>query len=436
MITAVRNAMRLPDLRKKILITLGILAIYRAAAAVPVPGVNAQVLEQLFSQNALLGFLNLMSGGALENFSVMAMGVYPYITATIIIQLLIPIIPALKAISQEGDQGRQRMNRITILITIPLALLQAFGQATILRQAGALPGFGFTGPALLSSLTILISLVAGTMFAMWLGQLITEQGIGNGISLIIFGGIVSQLPANIGQLLETQQYLTLVLFILVTVATMLVIVIVLEGQRRILVQYGKRVRVMRGNRQVVTGGQSTYIPLRVNTAGMIPIIFAQSLLLFPGTIASYFQNVEGVVGSIATFFATTFTPSSSIYWILYFFLVIGFTYFYTDVIFREQNLAENLQKQGGFVPGIRPGKRTEDYLNAVMSRITFVGALFLGGIAILPWLVSLVTGTSLTSNTQLLISSSGLLIVVGVVLDTMKQLEAQLLMRHYEGFIR
>ena len=436
MITAVRNAMRLPDLRKKILVTLGILAIYRAAAAVPVPGVNAQVLEQLFSQNALLGFLNLMSGGALENFSVMAMGVYPYITATIIIQLLIPIIPALKAISQEGDQGRQKMNRITILITIPLALLQAFGQATILRQAGALPGFGFSGPALLSSLTILISLVAGTMFAMWLGQLITEQGIGNGISLIIFGGIVSQLPANIGQLLETRQYLVLMLFVLVTVVTMLVIVIVLEGQRRILVQYGKRVRVMRGNRQVVTGGQSTYIPLRVNTAGMIPIIFAQSLLLFPGTIASYFQNVDGVVGSIATFFATTFTPSNAIYWILYFFLVIGFTYFYTDVIFREQNLAENLQKQGGFVPGIRPGKRTEDYLNAVMSRITFVGALFLGGIAILPWLVSLVTGASLTSNTQLLISSSGLLIVVGVVLDTMKQLEAQLLMRHYEGFIR
>jgi preprotein translocase subunit SecY len=437
MITAVRNAMRLPDLRKKILITLGILAIYRAAAAVPVPGVNAQALEQLFSQNALLGFLNLMSGGALENFSVMAMGVYPYITATIIIQLLIPIIPALKALSQEGDQGRQKMNQITILLTIPLALLQAFGQATILQRAGALTGFGFSGPQLLSSVTILLSLVAGTMFAMWLGQLITEQGIGNGISLIIFGGIVSQLPSSIIQLLETQQYVTLLLFILVTIVTMLVIVIVLEGQRRILVQYGKRVRVMRGNRLMVAGGQSTYIPLRVNTAGMIPIIFAQSLLLFPGTIASYFQNVEGFVGDIATFFATTFTPSSAVYWVLYFFLVIGFTYFYTDVIFREQNLAENLQKQGGFVPGIRPGKRTEDYLNAVMSRITFVGALFLGMIAILPWLVSLVVpGASLTSNTQLLISSSGLLIVVGVVLDTMKQLEAQLLMRHYEGFIR
>ncbi len=436
MITAVRNAMRLPDLRKKILVTLGILALYRAAAAVPVPGVNTQVLEQLFRDTPLLGFLNLMSGGALENFSVMAMGVYPYITATIIIQLLIPIIPSLKALSKEGDQGRQKMNQITILLTIPLALLQAFGQATILQRAGALPGFGFSGPALMSSLTILISLVAGTMFAMWLGQLITEQGIGNGISLIIFGGIVSQLPSNMAQLVQTQQYVLLALFILVTIVTMLVIVVVLEGQRRILVQYGKRVRVMRGNRLMVAGGQSTYIPLRVNTAGMIPIIFAQSLLLFPGTIASYFTNAPGVLGSIANFFATTFTPSSAVYWILYFFLVIGFTYFYTDVIFREQNLADSLQKQGGFIPGIRPGKRTEDYLNAVMSRITLVGAVFLGGIAILPWLVSLLTRTDMTGNTQLLVTSAGLLIVVGVVLDTMKQLEAQLLMRHYEGFIR
>lgn len=436
MIAAVRNAMRLPDLRKKILITLGILALYRAAAAVPVPGVNTEVLQQLFSDNALLGFLNLMSGGALENFSIIAMGVYPYITATIIIQLLIPIIPALKALSKEGDQGRQKMNQYTILLTIPLAALQAFGQATILQRAGALPGFGFSSSALLSSSTILISLVAGTMFAMWLGQLITEQGIGNGISLIIFGGIVSQLPSNIGQLIQTQRYVLLVLFILVTIVTVAVIVVVLEGQRRILVQYGKRVRVMRGNRLMVAGGQSTYIPLRVNTAGMIPIIFAQSLLLFPGTIASYFQNSPGFLGQIATFFTNTFTPGSSIYWILYFFLVIGFTYFYTDVIFREQNLAESLQKQGGFVPGIRPGKRTEDYLNAVMSRITFVGALFLGGIAILPWIVSVITRTDMSTNTQLLVSSSGLLIVVGVVLDTMKQLEAQLLMRHYEGFIR
>lgn len=436
MLTAVRNALRLPDLRKKILVTLGILALYRAAASVPVPGVNSQALSSLFQNTPLLGFLNLMSGGALKNFSVMAMGVYPYITATIIIQLLIPIIPSLKALSEEGEQGRQRMNQYTIFLTIPLALLQAFGQATIMRSANVLPDFGFSGPTLLTSVTVLISMIAGTMFAMWLGQLITEEGMGNGISLIIFGGIVSQLPANIAELIAARQYVELALFLLVTLVTIFVIVVVLEGQRRILVQYGKRVRVMRGNRMMVAGGQSTYIPLRVNTAGMIPIIFAQSLLLFPGTIASYFQNAAGIFGSIARFLTNTFTPSNWVYWILYFFLVIGFTYFYTDVIFREQKLADSLQKQGGFVPGIRPGKRTEDYLNAVMSRITFVGALFLGVIAILPWLVSLITRTNVTGNTQLLVTSSGLLIVVGVVLDTMKQLEAQLLMRHYEGFIR
>jgi len=428
--------MRLPDLRKKLLVTLGILVLYRAAAAVPVPGVNSQALSQMFASTPLLGFLNIMSGGALENFSVMAMGVYPYITATIIMQLLMPIIPALKALSQEGQQGQQRINQYSILLAIPLALLQAFGQATIMQRAGALTTFGFSGDALMTTLTILISLVAGTMFAMWLGQLITEQGIGNGISLIIFGGIVSQLPSNIASLIQTKQYLSLALFLLVTLVTIFVIVVVLEGQRRILVQYGKRVRVMRGNRMMVAGGQSTYIPLRVNTAGMIPIIFAQSLLLFPGTIASYFQNAAGVFGSIARFFTNTFTPNSNVYWVLYFFLVIGFTYFYTDVIFREQRLADSLQKQGGFIPGLRPGKRTEDYLNAVMSRITFMGALFLGVIAILPWLVSLVTPGNISANTQLLVSSSGLLIVVGVVLDTMKQLEAQLLMRHYEGFIR
>lgn len=436
MLSAVRNAMRLPDLRNKILISLGILAIYRLAASVPVPGVNPAVLEQLFSENALLGFLNILSGGAFQNFSVMAMGVYPYITATIIIQLLIPIVPQLQALSKEGEQGRQKINQISVYLTIPLALLQGFGQATILRQAGALPNFGFSAGNWLPTITILISLTAGTMFAMWLGQLITEFGIGNGVSLIIFSGIVAQLPGNILQLAQNSQWLLLFTFIAITIVTVAVIVYVQEGQRRIPVQYGKRVRAMRGNRLMVVGGQSTYIPLRVNSAGMIPLIFAQSLLLFPGTIASYFQNVEGFVGSIATFFYNFFNPSNPGYWILYFLLVVAFTYFYTDVIFREQNLADSLQKQGGFVPGIRPGKRTEDYLNAILSRITLAGAVFLGTVAILPWLVSLFTRQNVAQNTTLLVSSSGLLIVVGVVLDTMKQLEAQLLMRHYEGFIR
>lgn len=436
MLTAVRNAMRLPDLRNKILITLGILALYRAAAAVPVPTVNLSAMQTLFENNALLGFFNMLSGGALENFSVMAMGVYPYITATIILQLLIPIIPALTALSKEGEQGRKKMNQYTIWLMIPLAFLQAFGQATIMQRAGALPGFGFSSETWLSTMTIMITLVAGSMFALFLGEQITEHGIGNGVSLIIFGGIVSEMPRNIGQLIETQQWLLLGMFLFITVVTVGVIVYVQEGQRRIPVQYGKRVRAMRGNRLMVVGGQSTFVPLRVNSAGMIPLIFAQSLLLFPSTIASYFASQPGILGSIATFISTEFAPTSPWYWILYFLMVIGFTYFYTDVIFRQQNLAETLQRQGGFIPGIRPGKRTEDYLNAVMSRITLVGALFLGIIAILPWLVSLITRENMASNTQLLISSAGLLIVVGVVLDTMKQLEAQLLMRHYEGFIR
>ena len=436
MLIAVRNSLRLPDLRKKIFVTLGILAVYRLAATIPVPGVNGQVLQGIFENNALLGFMNIMSGGALENFSVIAMGVYPYITAQIIIQLLIPIIPALTALSKEGEQGRQKINQYTLWLTIPMATLQAFGQSTLLKSQGALPNFGFTNQYAFSTLVIIVSLVAGTMFAMWLGQIITENGIGNGISIIIFGGIVASLPDNIARLISSQQFLTLAVFILITIVTVGVIVFIQEGQRRIPVQYGKRVRAMRGNRLMVVGGQSTYIPLRVNTAGMIPLIFAQSLLLFPGTIASYFQNAPGFVGQVATFFATTLTPSNSIYWILYFLLVVAFTYFYTDVIFREQNLADSLQRQGGFIPGIRPGKRTEDYLNAVMSRITIGGALFLAGIAVLPWLISLLNPGSDASNTSLLVSSSGLLIVVGVVLDTMKQLEAQLLMRHYEGFIR
>ena len=299
-----------------------------------------------------------------------------------------------------------------------------------------LQGFGLNSEDFLVTLTIIFSLTAGTMFAMWLGQLITEQGIGNGISLIIFGGIVTGLPQNMAQLIQNQQYLLLGVFVLVTIITVAVIVFVQEGQRRIPVHYGKRVRAMRGNRLMVVGGQSTHVPLRVNSAGMIPLIFAQSLLLFPGTIASYFQAAEGVVGDVATFLTNLFNPNNNIYWILYFVLVVAFTYFYTDVIFRQQNLAETLQRQGGFIPGIRPGKRTEDYLNAVLQRITLVGAIFLGGVAVLPWLVGLLTGANIAGSTTLLVSSSGLLIVVGVVLDTMKQLEAQLLMRHYEGFIR
>lgn len=443
MIEAVRNAFRLPDLRRKLLITLGILVIYRLASHIPVPGVNRLALSSIFDQNQLLGLLNLLSGGALSNFSVMAMGVYPYITASIIVQLLVPIIPALQEIQKEGEAGRNRLNQYTNYLTIPLALLQAYGQSSLLAQSsGGVPvlaEFGFRAYPL-TTLVILFSLMAGTMLAMWLGQIITEQGIGNGVSIIIFGGIVAAMPQNVQRTAVEGGFVQLLVFAVVTVLTVAVIVLVQEGQRRIPVQYGKRVRAMRGNRLMVVGGQSTHVPLRVNSAGMIPLIFASSFLIFPGTIASYFLNsTVPFIHSVATFFYNFFTPSNAWYWIMYFVLVIAFTYFYTDVVFRQQNLSETLQRQGGFIPGIRPGFNTERYLNQVLSRITLVGALFLGFVAILPWLVHLLFGGSAASraaNSTLLISSTGLLIVVGVVLDTMKQLEAQLLMRHYEGFIR
>jgi preprotein translocase subunit SecY len=440
MIEAIRNALTLPDLRRKIFFTLLVLVAYRAAAHVPVPGVDSAALQQFLQSgqesSTIVQFLNLLSGGALARFSVMAMGVYPYITASIIIQLLTPLIPQLQELSKEGEQGRNKMNLYTHWLTVPLALLQAYGQVVFIQQSvpGVLTDFGF-GVDPLATLATLITMTAGTMVAVWLGELITEQGVGNGVSIIIFGGIVAQIPGQIGRFISQQEWFNLVLFALITILTIAVIAFVQEGQRRIPVQYGKRVRGTK-----VYGGQSTHIPLRVNSAGMIPLIFAQSIMIFPSAVAGYFQFSENqFVANLANGVIRWFSPNpdSYPYWILYFLMVVGFTYFYTDVIFKQQNLAENLQRQGGFIPGLRPGKRTEVYLNTVLQRITLVGALLLGGVAILPWLVNLIPGVSQTgSQTQaLLITSTGLLIVVGVVLDTMKQLQAQLLMRHYEGFI-
>jgi preprotein translocase subunit SecY len=442
MLKAVRNAFSLPDLRRKILFTFLILFIYRAASHIPVTGVDQQALRDFMARgeagSQLLGFLDLLSGGALANFSVMAMGVYPYITASIIMQLLTPIIPRLEQMAKEPG-WREKQNQYTYWLTVPLAALQGYGQAVFLQRSvgiNVLPHFGFDIDPL-GTLATIATMTAGTIFAVWLGGLITEQGIGNGVSLIIFGGIVASMPQNVGGFVIGQDYTGLLIFALITAATIAVIVIVQEGQRRIPVQYGKRVRGTR-----VYGGQSAHIPLRVNSAGMIPLIFAQSIMIFPSTIASYFYRPEatGFVQRIINGVYETLQPSGDafVYWIMYFVMVIGFTYFYTDVIFRQQNLAESLQRQGGFIPGMRPGKRTEEYLNRVVQRITLVGAIFLGTVAILPWLVQLVPGLQRTGmQTQsLLITSTGLLIVVGVVLDTMKQLEAQLLMRHYEGFIK
>ncbi len=431
MLEALQNAFRLPDLRRKILFTFMILVIFRLAAHIPVPGVNIEALRQLFQQNQLLGFLNLLSGGALENFSVVAMGVYPFITASIILQLLQPLVPQLEELSKEGEAGRQKLTQYQYWLTLPLALLQGFAQAALLRQSGALPNFSLTQHPL-ETLTVLITLMGGTMFAMWLGQLITEQGIGNGISIIIFGGIVAGIPTHIGNLVSTGDFIRLLVIIAATIATIYAIVIIQEANRRIPVQYGKRVRGTK-----VYGGQSTHIPMRVNSAGMIPLIFASSILILPSVIAQAFLASENdFVRNFASAIYSTFNTTGVTYWLLYFLMVVAFTFFYTDTVFRQQNLPETLQRQGGFIPGIRPGKRTEEYLNNVLRRITLAGAIFLGIVAIMPFILGLLTGTGAIGRSDLLVTSSGLLIVVGVVLDTMKQLEAQLLMRHYEGFIK
>jgi preprotein translocase subunit SecY len=426
MLRAISNAVKLPDLRKKLIFTFVILVVYRFAAHIPVPGIDPEGLRRIFEASQLLGLLNMFSGGAMANFSVVAMGVYPYITASIIFQLLQPIIPALDELAKEGEAGRNKLNQYMLLLAIPLAILQGFAQATLLQRGGALTNFGLGRATLLPTLATLATLAAGTMFAIWLGELIDEQGIGNGISLIIFSGIVAEVPGHVGSLLLSNP-LGLVVFVVITVVTIAAIIFVQEGQRRIPVQYAKRVRGTK-----VYGGQSTHIPLQVNSAGMVPLIFAVSIMLLPGVVASYFVDSQiGWLASVAKAVASVFNSGGVIYWVLYFFLVIGFTYFYTDMMFQQQDLAEMLQRQGGFVPGIRPGKRTSEYLMGVLRRITLVGALFLGVVAILPFLTR-----GLSGGGQMLVTSTGLLIVVGVILDTMKQLEAQLLMRHYEGFIK
>lgn len=444
MLQAVRQAMLLPELRAKILFTLAMLFLFRLIAHIPVPNINPSTLQELqaaLAQNQLAQLLNIFSGGALQNFSVAAMGVYPYITATIIMQLLQPVVPALEELAKEGEQGRIKLNRYQMWLTIPLAFLQAYGQTLALENSLGLGQSLFRSPFdivnnFLPTFTIIITMTAGTMLLVWLGELINERGIGNGISIIIFGGIVTGVPTliiqgiQIGQTGGAETVVGLILFILIGLGTIIGIILLQEGQRRIPVQYAKRVR---GNR--VYGGQSSHIPLKVNMAGMIPLIFAQSVIIFPGVVASWFYRPggEGIGNAIAGFFFNTFNPTGIgggfVYTSLLFVLVVGFTYFYTLVLFGQQNIAENLQKNGGFIPGIRPGKRTEEYLMRVLNRITLVGAFGLGFISIVPFIAQSITGI------QIGIGSAALLIVVGVAIDTMRQLEAQLVMRNYEGFI-
>lgn len=446
MIKALRNAMMLPDLRRKLLYTLLILIIYRVAAHVPVPGANAATLQQLAGGGAgIFNLLDMLSGGAVSNFSILANGVQSYITAQLIIQLLQPIIPALERLAEEGEAGQRKLNQLMYYITIPLSWLQSFGWINYLNslsvqqgQSPVLSNFGFgAAENILPTVSVLFAMTAGTMFAIWLGELISEQGIGNGLSLIIFSGIVARMPQSLMRIWSQSDgiggaggaggTLRLTVFLAILAITMFVVVVVQEGERRIPVQYGKRVRGMK-----MYGGGSTHIPLRVNTAGMIPLIFAQSILAFPAMIAQFFAGSDNArVATFAQGVMEFFGGQGIWYGLLYFLAVVGFTYFYTDIMVQQQDLPGALQRQGGFIPGIRPGKRTADFINSVYRRITLVGALFLAAVAVLPFIVDLFLKTQ-----SLLITSSGTLIVVGTVIDTMRQLEAQLLMRHYEGFMK
>jgi preprotein translocase subunit SecY len=425
LLQAMLDAFSLPDLRRRILITVGILVIFRFIAHVPLPGVNPSALRELFESNALLGMLDLFSGGAMRQFSIASMGVYPYITASIIMILLVPVIPKLQALSQEGESGRNKINVITHWLTVPMAGLSGYGQLIILQRAGAVDP---SDPLL--TITIVLSLIAGTLFLVWLGELITEYGIGNGISIIIFGGIVAGYPQLIQQgFLAKGNPMGLLVYILIVLATIVLIVIFTEAHRRIPVQYARS--VFRGGRMYRQAG-STHIPMRVNASGMIPLIFAMSIVLFPGIVASYFDTGSGFAHSIVEWFnPNTPLPTGAFYWIFYFILAVAFTFFYTMITYQQQDLPGTLQRQGGFIPGIRPGKNTASYLSGVINRITWAGALFLAFVAVMPFLARTVTNVQ-----QIQLSSLGMLIVVGVILDTMKQLEAQLVMRRYEGFIK
>jgi preprotein translocase subunit SecY len=472
MLQAIRNALSLPEIRRRIFFTLFILVVYRLVSHIPVPGVNLEVLRAIQDQvaagtagglGALVNLIGLLSGGAVYNFSVLAMGVYPYVTASLILTLLVPVIPRLEEISKDGENGRRRINKLTYYLTVPMAALNAIGQVNIFEQIGSsfaaggrvMPAWGLTPVEnILPTFVTILTMTAGTMFAVWLGELITEQGIGQGLSMIIFGGIIARLPSGLFGLIggtnpTLNSVLSFAAFVLITILTVFVIVYIQEGERRIPVQYGRRVR---GRRMV--GASGSHIPFKVNASGMIPLIFAQALLVFPAIIAGFFVNstnagVQSFAQSVVNLFAgattgtaTTLTWQSIVYTLLYFLLVIGFTYFYSDVMMQQQNLPENLQKQGGFIPGIRPGKPTETFVSTVVRRLTFAGALFLGFLAILPSVLSFLSYIPTlewlrpVGGNNSLLSGAGLLIVVGVVLDTMRQLEAQLMMRNYEGFIK
>jgi len=419
------NSWKTPELRRKILFTAFLFVIFRLFAHIPTPGVDTAKLAQLFSQNQFLGLLDIFSGGTLVNFSVLALGINPYINASIIMQLLTIVFPVLEELQKEGEYGREKINQYTRMITVPLAAFQAIGMYALLKNQGII---SHADP--LTIITIIVTMIAGTVLVMWFGELITEYGIGNGISLLIFAGIVGRMPVTLGQTIATATAESATNILLLGGLGLCVVaatVYINEAVRRIPVQYARRVR---GNK--VYGGGTSYLPLRVNQAGVIPIIFAVSMVLIPSLLGGFLQQVQQPnIVSIGNFLTSVFNPNGIWYNLIYFLLVIGFTYFYTAITFNPSKIASEIQKYGGFIPGIRPGSPTSSYLNYILTRITLAGALFLGLIAIFP---SLAKGT--TGMATLLIGGTGVLIVVSVVLETVKALEAQLVMRNYDGFLK
>ncbi len=424
-ISTIKQIFAVPELRRKIYVTGFIFIIFRLFAHVPVPGVNLASLKQLFASNQFLGLLDIFSGGTLANFSVMALGLNPYINASIILQLATMVFPKLEELSKEGDYGRMVINQYTRLLTLPLAIFQSLGMYAILRNQKIIANLN---PFFLVS--FILTIVAGTFILMWLGEIITEKGIGNGISLLIFGGIVGRLPVALGQTVTTlsaDQFLPVIVFATMAIVVIAGIVFVNEAVRKITVQYAKRIR---GNK--LYGGQTSHLPLRLNQAGVIPIIFAVSLILLPSMMGQYLGQVSNrTIANLALNLSSIFTPDGIVYNLVYFLLVIGFTYFYTAVSFNPKKISEEIQKYGGFIPGIRPGTPTANYLNYILTRITLAGAMFLGVVAILPSIARGLTGVS-----GMMLGGTGILIVVSVILETSKALEAMMITRNYEGFLK
>jgi preprotein translocase subunit SecY len=425
----VQSIFKIPELRRRILITVGLLIVFRLGAYIPVPGIDSQALAQAIenARNTLLGLYDLFAGGAFSRATIFALGIMPYISASIIMQLLTAVIPYFEKLQKEGEEGRRKITQYTRYGTVLLSLIQAYGISMFLSH-GRLPtptpivpnpGVGFT-------LLTMVTLTSGTIFLMWLGEQISEKGIGNGISLLIFTGIIARYPVDMRRTYEALRVGSLKLSTLVFLLGLMVmivagVVVMTQAMRKIPVQYPKQVRGRR-----MYGGQRTYIPLRVNTAGVIPIIFAQAILMFPSSIATFFGGAAGFLQKISDYMR----PDSAVYNVLYAIIIVFFAYFYTAIVFNPKDLAENMQKYGGFIPGHRAGKRTADYIDRVLTRVTLPGGIFLAFIAVLPSIFIYKFRAPFTFG------GTGLLIVVGVALDTLQQIESHLLMRHYEGFLR